>query len=92
MLDELATSIPEKLWLESLDEVDGRLTLAGVSINNEVIATFMTRLEESKYFGEVYLVSIERDSAAARSSKEDLKLKKFTITAQLRVPVPGGGT
>ncbi len=80
MLDELATHIPDKLWLEQIDEAQQRATLKGVSINNEVIATFMSRLEESPYFAEVYLVSIER------TKKEDLKLKNFTITARLVVP------
>jgi type IV pilus assembly protein PilN len=80
MLDELASNIPEKLWLTNLDEVEGRVTLEGVSINNEVIATFMSRLEESSYFTEVYLVSIERENM------EDLNLKRFTITSRLVVP------
>ena len=85
MLDELATRIPEKLWLETLDEVDQKVTLKGVSINNEVIATFMSRLEDSDYFTEVYLVSIERDEM------EGLKLKRFTITSRLTVPGGGAG-
>ena len=80
MLDELATRIPEKLWMTNLEEVDGRVTLEGVSINNEVIATFMSRMEESIYFSEVYLVSIERENL------EDLNLKRFTITSRLVVP------
>ena len=80
MLDELATRIPEKLWLTNLEEVGQRVTLEGVSINNEVIATFMSRMEESTYFTEVYLVSIERENL------EDLNLKRFTITSRLVVP------
>ncbi len=80
MLDELATRIPEKLWLAKLDEQEQRVTLEGLSINNEVIATFMSRLEESIYFSEVYLVSIEKEQI------DDLHLKRFTITCRLRVP------
>ena len=80
MLDELATRIPEKLWLATLEETDQRMTLKGVAINNEVIATFMSRMDESDYFTEVYLVSIEREEF------DDLSLKSFTITAKLVVP------
>ena len=80
MLDELATRIPEKLWMASLEETDQRMTLKGVAINNEVIATFMSRMDESDYFSEVYLVSIEREEF------DDLSLKSFTITAKLVVP------
>jgi type IV pilus assembly protein PilN len=80
MLDQLATRIPEKLWLATLAESNKKVTLKGVSINNEVIATFMSRMEESDYFSEVYLVSIQaRDEG-------DLKLKEFTITARLVIP------
>ena len=80
LLDELALRIPEKLWLESIEESAGRVTLRGVSINNEVIATFMNKMEESQYFRDVYLVSIQ-----ARDTGEH-KLKEFTITSSLIVP------
>ncbi len=80
MLDELAIRIPEKLWLSELDQVEHKLTIEGVSINNEVIATFMSRLEESDYFAEVYLVAIEANE------QEDISLKEFTLTSKLTVP------
>jgi len=80
MLDQLALRIPEKLWLEEVAESAQKVTLRGVSINNEVIATFMNKMEESDYFKEVYLVSIQARAEA------DLKLKEFTITARLTVP------
>ena len=79
MLDRVASDIPDKLWLTELDEKDQKVTLKGVSINNEVIATFMSRLEDSNLFAEVYLVSIERETI------DDLNLKRFTITSKLTV-------
>jgi type IV pilus assembly protein PilN len=80
MLDELALRIPEKLWLETIEENGGKVTLRGVSINNEVIATFMNKMEDSAYFSDVFLVSIQaRDEG-------DIKLKEFTVTSQLKVP------
>jgi len=79
MLDRVASDIPDKLWLTELDESDQKVTLKGVSINNEVIATFMSRLEDSNLFAEVYLVSIERETI------DDLNLKRFTITSKLTV-------
>jgi len=79
MLDRVANDIPDKLWLTELEEQDQKVTLKGVSINNEVIATFMSRLEDSALFAEVYLVSIERESI------DELNLKRFTITSKLTV-------
>jgi len=84
MLDELALRIPEKLWLETIEENSQKVTLRGVSINNEVIATFMNKMEDSIYFSDVFLVSIQ-----ARE-EGDLKLKEFTVTS--RISVPGGNT
>jgi len=81
LLDELALRIPEKLWLTALDQIDKKATIEGISINNEVIATFMSRLEESKYFTEVYLVSIQ-----AAKTNEELNLKDFRLTSVLTVP------
>lgn len=80
MLDEISTYTPEKLWLTSIKEVGGRVELEGVSINNEVIATFMQRLDESPYLSEVFLVSIEAEDEG------ELRLKRFQLTARLVVP------
>ncbi|MBJ94694.1 MAG: fimbrial protein [Rickettsiales bacterium] len=82
MLDELALRIPEKLWLTSIEQMESKATIEGISINNEVIATFMSRLEESQYFTEVYLVSIQ----AAKTEDADLKLKDFRLTSVLTLP------
>ncbi len=79
MLDEIATRIPEKLWLTELTQEGDTLNLEGTAINNEVIATFMSNLEQSDYFGDVYLVTIK-----ARKGGE--KLKDFEITAQTLTP------
>lgn len=82
MLDELATRIPEKLWLDSLSQDGNKVALKGNALNNEVIATFMSNLEQSPYFGSVYLVTIK----APRKSKTNTKLKEFEITATTVTP------
>jgi len=79
MLDEIAIRIPEKLWLSSLSQEGSRVSLTGNAINNEVIATFMSNLEQSPYFSDVFLVTIKVSMAGE-------KLKEFEITASTRVP------
>jgi type IV pilus assembly protein PilN len=81
MLDEIATNIPEKCWLTSLSELNKKVTLTGVAINNEVIADFISKLEESGYFDDVYLVS-----TVQTEDKGGLKLKEFSITARMTTP------
>ena len=50
LLDEIAMAVPkEKLWLSSMNESGGSLTLTGTAMDNETIALFMTNLEKSDY-------------------------------------------
>jgi type IV pilus assembly protein PilN len=58
LLDEIAMAVPrEKLWLSSMKEARGNLTLAGTAMDNETIALFMTNLEKSDYISGVDLQS-----------------------------------
>ncbi len=81
MLDEIASNIPDKCWLTSLSEVDRKVELSGVAINNEVIADFISKLEASDYFDDLYLVS-----TSATETKDGLKLKEFSVTARMTTP------
>lgn len=80
MLDELALATPDKLQMSSLDEENGRIKLSGVSVSNEIISQFLSSLEQSAYFTDVYLNAIDQ------TEKEGVKLKSFSITARLVVP------
>ncbi len=58
VLDEIAMAVPkEKLWLSSMKETKGTLTLAGTAMDNETVALFMTNLEKSEYISGVDLQS-----------------------------------
>jgi type IV pilus assembly protein PilN len=58
LLDEIALAVPkEKLWLSSMKETRGSLTLTGTAMDNETIALFMTNLEKSDYIDGVDLQS-----------------------------------
>ena len=80
LLDELAIATPEKLQLTSLDEDNGLVKLAGLAVSNEVISQFLSNLEASEYFSEVYLNAIDQ------AKGETLQLKNFSITMRLIVP------
>ena len=70
--------VAEKMWLTSLTEGGGKMNLAGVAMDNETIADFMTRLENSPYFKVVDLIS----SKQVKLEKEK-KFKKFTMTCRV---------
>ncbi len=80
VLDEISSHTPERLWLTSLEAVPSGVTLLGMSLDTEVVATFMKALEDSPYFHDVELRSTEL------SEKDGLKLNKFEVHAMLKNP------
>ncbi|MBW2065835.1 MAG: PilN domain-containing protein [Deltaproteobacteria bacterium] len=58
LLEEITYAVPkDKLWLNSLKESGGKLTLSGTAMDNETVALFMTNLEKSEYINSVELQS-----------------------------------
>ena len=76
ILDEVATRIPERVWLEEMELKQGVITLAGVSIDAEIVAEFMTSLSTSELFRDVTLTE------TTLKEKEGLKLNAFEIQAR----------
>ena len=80
VLDEISSHTPERLWLTSLEAIPSGVTLQGMSLDTEVVASFMKALEDSPYFQDVELRSTEL------SEREGLKLNKFEVHAMLKNP------
>ena len=58
LLDEISSAVPkDKLWLESIDEKQGILTIEGSAIDNKTVALFMTKLEKAETITSVDLKS-----------------------------------
>lgn len=81
MLDELSSAIPEKLWIDSFENVAGVVNLSGLGVNEEVVANFLQGLEVSPYYKNVELQSLEQ------ATVEGHKLHKFKIIAKEESPV-----
>jgi type IV pilus assembly protein PilN len=54
-LDDLATEIPNRVWLTDLVEKSSSVTLTGVAIDHEDVSAFMKALQKSKYFKNIVL-------------------------------------
>lgn len=80
ILDELASHTPERVWLTTMKANDGRIELKGMSLDNELVAQFLTDLNASPYFANVELKETELQTVDA------LKLNTFRIVAQLESP------
>lgn len=80
VLDELATHMPERVWLTHMRTEAGAIQLEGMSLDNELVARLLTALGNSPYFAEVELESTELKTV------DELKLNTFEIRARLSSP------
>ena len=76
LLDELALAVPkEKLWLSSLSESKGVLTLMGTAMDNDTVALFMTNLENAEH-----ILSVDLESTRLKSlPKHKLNVTDFIL-------------
>jgi type IV pilus assembly protein PilN len=80
VLDELAANTPDRIWVNKVNIESGRLTLQGMSLDNELVALFLTALEESPFFKGVELVE------TAAKDKDGFKLNEFEVSAVMTSP------
>ena len=83
VLAELAVRIPaDKMWIKTLSQKGGILTLTGVARGNETIAQFMEVLARSPY--------IDANAVVLKQSRqvtvEGYKLKAFNLECKIVVP------
>jgi len=76
-LDDLATEIPNRVWLTKISEKGGSVTVEGSAIDPEDVSAFMKSLQKSRYFSGVVLGF----SKAKRNS--EVTLYEFKITARV---------
>lgn len=82
VMDELAVSLPDHLWLVSASQSSEGLALEGVTFSNLVVSEFMTRLERSRMFAGVEL------DVAERASMSEREVVKFRITCRVTPDEP----
>ncbi len=80
LLDELNHALPDKLWLTSFSASGGDVTIAGIAVDENVVATFMEKLGASSYYGDVELRGI------SQLVMNNVKLQKFTLNCRATQP------
>jgi type IV pilus assembly protein PilN len=90
ILTEIALAVPEdRLWLQSLVENGGMLTINGTAMDNDTVALFMTNLEKAKSITSVDLKSTQLQDFP----KYNLKASGFVVTCQTALQqAPSGST
>jgi type IV pilus assembly protein PilN len=81
-LATLSDSTPDQLWLESYKEAGGTIKIAGLAMNEELIAQFIRALEASADYERVDLVVSEQKDLSGT------KVKRFELTLQLERAKP----
>ncbi len=76
IMDELASRIPQRVWLTKMVEKNGTLEIEGRSIDAEVVADFVVVLEDSPMISGVDLQETHLEEV------DGLKLSAFKLTAQ----------
>jgi len=76
VMSELATHMPDRVWLTTLSTEGNAIKMKGEGMDNELVAVLMRGLKESPYFEKVDLQGTELGN-----SKQGLKLVKFNIEA-----------
>ena len=80
VLDELASHTPDRIWVNKVNMQSGRMTLEGMSLDNELVALFLTSLEESPFFKNVELLETKAQD------KDGFKLNQFEVSAVMTSP------
>lgn len=80
ILSELSANAPERLWLLGLQAKNEQVTVTGMSLDNELVALFMTALGDSPYFENVELQETEAKDV------DGLRLNQFELSATITIP------
>ena len=85
VFDEISKTIPEKMWLETLNVAGPSLSMKGYAIDNETIARFMLDMEHSDSFSNIELGVTEQKEVSG------VGMKSFSMVAT-STPPRGKGT
>ena len=81
IIDEVALRTPQdRMWLTSLTQNPGGLSLQGVALDNATIAQYMQSMDASPYFRNAELINSSLLDVSGQ------KLKSFSMTISIVVP------
>ena len=82
LLDDMSRlTVEKRMWFTEMVEKNGTVKVVGIALDNPTIAEYMTRLETSKKYQNIRLLSIEKDKTI-----QGLNLKTFSISFQKILP------
>jgi len=86
LLDTMTSMvIPKRMWFTNLEAKEEVVTIKGFALDNKTVADFMTRIEESKLFDSVNLMTLKQ-----QNYNKNINLKGFVISCNKRPPDNAG--
>lgn len=86
-LDSLYTLLVEKrMWYTLIEERRDNIKITGIALDNQTVADYMTRIENSERFHNVRLASVRHHGMKGR---EHINLKQFDVDFQKK-PIRSG--
>lgn len=79
LLDEVSEMLPKGVWLTSLDDKSGVVSIEGYAFSNSDLVTYVQNLKGSKYLADVMLVE------SRQAEIEDFSVYKFKLTFVIKV-------
>jgi len=79
LLDEVSEMLPKGVWLTSLTDKGGVVSIEGFAFTNSDLVAYVQNLKGSKYFIEVMLVE------SRQTEMEDFSIYKFNLTLKITV-------
>lgn len=77
VLDDLSKETPPQVWLTSVKDTSGTMSIEGMSTDHEHVSAFMKSLQTSKFFSNVIL------KHSKETKTKEATLYNFTITCQV---------
>jgi type IV pilus assembly protein PilN len=85
LLDQMVRQLPDGIYLKSLRQVGGKVTLTGYAQSSARVSTLMRNIDASPWLQSPELVEIK--SVASPVSK-DLRINEFTLNVQMKQVAP----
>ncbi len=79
LLDEVSEMLPKGVWLTSLNDKGGIISIEGFAFTNSDLVNYVQNLKGSKYVTEVMLIE------SRQTEMEDFTIYKFSLTLKIMV-------
>ncbi|MBD3414450.1 MAG: hypothetical protein GF421_08480 [Candidatus Aminicenantes bacterium] len=80
IMDELSQNLPDWVWLTEVDFEQFNIHITGKSLSNNLIADYISNLEESRYFNNVDLI------ASTLRETQNNRYLEFSLNAEFVFP------